>query len=222
MEETKTTEVVSESKADKPSSSTTTTKVEKKGSNKMLWIILGIVALIIICCLVVVGIWYFFVNRAADTLNNLADNFPVTTTTGGNNNGGSTSDNGSTTGSDDSSSTGDSTFGGFLGDGRFDESIGDVQDDANDLIITMDVKNNGSDSTTFSTLLFLSLVDEDGNTMSQDFFYSIDEDQRLDREIAGGETFRGKIAFYIEGNPSNLTLEVRDSLFDDTPTRFEL
>ncbi len=215
MEETKTTEVVSEAKADKPAgTTTTTTKVEKKGSNKMLWIILGIVALIIICCLVVVGIWYFFVNRAADTLNNLADNFPnTTTTTGGNNNNGSTgsNNNGSSTG-DTNNNTG----------GRFGVNIVDVRQDANDLVITMDIKNNGSDSTTFSTLLFLSLVDEEGNTMSQNFFYSLDENERLDKVIEGGQTIRGRIAYYIDGNPSNLTLEVRDNLFDDSPLRFEL
>ncbi len=225
MEETKTTEVVAETKADsKPETTTTTTKVEKKGGNKALWIILAIVGLLVICCLGALAIWYFFFRTAADTITNFANEFPYTLTTTGGSDSTTGGNNNSTTGGNDNSTTGGlgDLFGGLQAEGRFSVDVVSVEQDGNDAVITLDVRNNGSDSTTFSTILFLSLVDEDGNTLSQDFFYPIDEALRLDREIGAGETFRGKIAFYVEGNPSRLTLEVRDSLFDENPLKIEL
>jgi flagellar basal body-associated protein FliL len=198
-----------------PTASTTTTTT-KKGNNKTLWIILGILAFLCLCCLVTFGLLYA---SGAAFMQNIFNNAPRineldnTTTTGG------TQDTDDT----DTNSDEDYDFSDlFSADGNFAVAVEDVDLDEGNYVITLDVKNQGDTPTTFSSLLYLSLVDENGETYSQNFFYNIPQEERLDLELEGGQTFRGKIAFLVEGNPSSLTLQVRDSLFDENPTEFEI
>jgi hypothetical protein len=110
----------------------------------------------------------------------------------------------------------------FSADGNFAVAVKDVERDGSNYVVTMDVKNQGTTPTTFSSLLYLELQDETGETYSQNFFYDIPQEERLDLELEAGQTFTGRIAFQVEGNPSSLTLLVRDSLFDENPTEFQI
>jgi flagellar basal body-associated protein FliL len=194
--------------------STTTTTV-KKNNNKVLWIILGIIAFLILCCLITFGLLWAsgaaFMQNLFGTAAKLSelDNTTTTTTTGG------TQDTDTT---DEDTNFGDL----FSADGNFAVAVKDVERDGSNYVVTMDVKNQGTTPTTFSSLLYLELQDETGETYSQNFFYDIPQEERLDLELEAGQTFTGRIAFQVEGNPSSLTLLVRDSLFDENPTEFQI
>lgn len=204
-----------------PAQESTTTV--KKGGNKALWIILGVIAFLILCC---VGIFVILWATGASFVHNLfgtaarldsLDTVFVPT-----NNDTDTSTDGTDSNTDDTD-TSDYDFGDlFGGEGNFAVAVQDVDTDGSNYVITMDVKNQGTSPTTFSSILYISLVDEDGNSYSQNFFYDIPSEERLDLEIAAGETFTGRIAFLVDDNPSSLTLQVSDSLFDDTPTEFRI
>jgi flagellar basal body-associated protein FliL len=198
-----------------PESTTTTVK---KNNNKVLWIILGILAFLVLCCLVTFGLLWAsgaaFMQNLFGTAAKLSelDNTTTTTTTGG------TQDTDNTDTTNEDTNFGDL----FSADGNFAVAIKDVEKDGSNYVITMDVRNQGDTPTTFSSLLYLELQDETGESYSQNFFYDIPQEQRLDLELEAGQTFTGRIAFQVEGNPSSLTLLVRDSLFDENPTEFQI
>lgn len=85
--------------------------------------------------------------------------------------------------------------------------------DENVVVLELEIKNTSSSKTTFSTLLYLTLVDGNGRTYSQDYFSPYSGE--LDEDINPGETITGKISYVIEGNPSSLSLEVSRGLFTD-------
>jgi hypothetical protein len=192
----------------------TTTTTVKKNNNKVLWIILGIIAFLILCCLITFGLLWAsgaaFMQNLFGTAAKLSElDNTTTTTTGG------TQDIDNT---DEDQDLGDL----FSADGNFAVAVKDVERDGSNYVVTMDVKNQGTTPTTFSSLLYLELQDETGETYSQNFFYDIPQEERLDLELEAGQTFTGRIAFQVEGNPSSLTLLVRDSLFDENPTEFQI
>lgn len=204
--------------------STTTTTTAKKGGNKALWIILGIIAFLILCC---VGIFVILWATGASFVHNLfgtaarLDSLDTVFVPTDNDTDASTDDTDTSTDTDNSDE--DYNFGDlFGGEGNFAVAVDDVVTDGSNYVITMDVKNQGTSPTTFSSILYIDLVNEDGQSYSQNFFYDIPSEERLDLEIAAGETFTGRIAFLVDDNPSSLTLKVSDSLFDDTPTEFRI
>lgn len=83
----------------------------------------------------------------------------------------------------------------------------------NVVVVELEVTNTSSTASTFSTLLYLSLMDANGKTYSQDYFSPYSGE--LDQEIRAGQKLTGKVAFIVDGNPSTLNLEVSRGLFTD-------
>lgn len=178
-------------------------------SNKTLFIVLGIIFAIIACCCAVFAIVWF---SGASFLNNTANLIQEEWRE---------SLNESTTGGLSGDVNNDDTyyndsFEDFFATGLQAE-LKNVAYEGNNLVITLDVKNNSNTETTFSTILYLTLVDGSGRTYSQNLLYSVDSSQMLDKSVLPGQTITGKVAYIVNDNPANLTLEVKESIFSQNP-----
>jgi hypothetical protein len=208
-------------KAETPKNEPATTQKEfsdsstpKKSGGSKVWIIVLLVVLALCCLASLVGggIWTIgYLGSQSNKSSVVNEPMENETTQPGDSNG-STSDS-----SNDSSGQGEDLLNDFFATGSdFEVRVDDVNRNGDDVEISLSVKNNSSDSQTFSTLIYLSLVsDTNSDGYMQDFLTPLyrEEGAQLDAEIPAGETDRGVVVYKITDNPNSLTLRVSEGLF---------
>lgn len=201
-----------------PSKEVSNPSTPKKSGSKV-WIIVLVVVLALCCLASLVGggIWtlgYLGSQASKATVDSLGqtneswDNQPDNTVDS-NDLGGENSD-----GTNDSGI--DSLEDFFSMGSDFVVRVDDVNQNGDDVEISLSIKNNSGSTQTFSTLLYLSLVsDTNADGYIQDFLSPLyqQDGAQLDGEIAAGATDRGVVVYKVTDNPRSLTLKVSQGLF---------
>lgn len=192
----------------KPASATVPTANAKANNNTNILLIVGGILLLCCCCVVLCG-GAFFAFGVLDADSDSNDFLEELERSRDDNDGDAEPVSGAETGRSKEV-------------GNWDVTLDEVEVDGDTYILTISATNTDDVADSFSALGQLSLVDDNDREYFRDYLYEIDASDNLGGYVDAGETIEGKIAFTVNSDPDELTLEVTDSILSTDKVTFRI